>query len=156
MESEAVDQDTEYAIEGRGENCGPNSNADRYTYPPPEYEMKYDERDRYEECERRTDDQCLQQQWQQQQQLDPHRQAPETRLFRSEDIMARPYRGYSVGHTSNLCNQSQTRNQARFEPRLLSRDSRFETNDREWRDRRTPNMNMFKLSTSRTLLCGIR
>ena len=62
---EEIYSDTGYAIKGRGENWGSNSDAGRYTYPPPEYETTYEE--------------------EQQKQLDPCRHAPETRSFRTLD-----------------------------------------------------------------------
>ena len=71
-------RDTGYAIEGRGKNRGPNSDAGRYAYPPREYEMVY-----IKEGARQLE------------QVDPRTRTTESELFRSEDIMARPYSGNS-------------------------------------------------------------
>ena len=55
-------KDTEYAIGGCNKFGLSLSDADRYANPPPQYEMTYDERDRYLEYLQQTDDQCIQKQ----------------------------------------------------------------------------------------------
>ena len=49
-------KDTEYAIGGCDKSGSPDTG--RYANPPPQYEVTYDERDRYHEYLQQTDDQC--------------------------------------------------------------------------------------------------
>ena len=53
-------KDTEYAIGGN--NKIDATDANKYPNPPPQYDMTFDERDRYPVYLRHTDDQCIQQQ----------------------------------------------------------------------------------------------
>ena len=69
---------------GTVKNWGPNFNAGRYAHPPPEYEVTH-----VDEGER-------QQQREQHQQVDPRRRMTGIELFQSDDVMARPYSGYSL------------------------------------------------------------
>ena len=59
-----VYRDTEYAIGGCNNFGSFVPDTDKHTNPPPQYEMTYDERDRYPVYLHQTDDQCLQQQQQ--------------------------------------------------------------------------------------------
>ena len=53
-------RDTDYAIGGC--NKFGLADSDRYANLPPQYDMTFDERDRYPVYLRQTDDQCIQQQ----------------------------------------------------------------------------------------------